>query len=179
MSTWYQAILCYCLPKLSNLLRGFQAMEDTTCHDPLKCNLFTWSLLPFPQEREREDQEHESGSKRRFFAKTTAIAECMSAWYQAILCYCLPNLSKLLKLPRPGRCYMPGPLKCNIYTQEFVKVPERERQGERIRIVNRGRNRRICANYCNSWVYVRHDIKQFFATIFQNCPNCWAFSDQD
>jgi hypothetical protein len=30
-------------------------------------------------EREREDQEHESGSKRRFFAKTTAIAECMSA----------------------------------------------------------------------------------------------------
>jgi hypothetical protein len=31
------------------------------------------------REREREDQEHESGSKRRFFAKTTAIAECMSA----------------------------------------------------------------------------------------------------
>lgn len=154
-------------------------MEDTTCHDPLKCNLFTWSLLPFPQEREREDQEHESGSKRRFFAKTTAIAECMSAWYQAILCYCLPNLSKLLKLPRPGRCYMPGPLKCNLYTQEFVKVLEREGEGERIRNVNRGRNRRICANYCNSWVYVRHDIKQFFATIFQNCPNCWAFSDQD
>jgi hypothetical protein len=29
-------------------------MEDTTCHDPLKCNLFTWSLLAFPQERERE-----------------------------------------------------------------------------------------------------------------------------
>jgi hypothetical protein len=28
-------------------------------------------------------------------------------------------------------------------------------------------------------VYVRHDIKQFFATIFQNCPNCWAFSYQD
>lgn len=130
-------------------------------------------------EREREDQEHESGSKRWIFVKTTAIAECMSAWYQAILCYCLPNLSKLLKLPRPGRCYMPGPLKCNLYTQEFVKVPERERQGERIRNVNQWRNRRICANYCNSWVYVRHDNKQFFATIFQNCPNCWAFSDQE
>jgi hypothetical protein len=54
-------------------------MEDTTCHNPLKSNLFTQSLLPFPREREREDQEHESGSKRRFFAKTTAIAECMSA----------------------------------------------------------------------------------------------------
>jgi hypothetical protein len=33
---------------------GFQAMEDTTCHDPLKCNLFTQSLLPFHRERERE-----------------------------------------------------------------------------------------------------------------------------
>jgi hypothetical protein len=65
-------------------------------------------------------------AKDDFFAKTTAIAECMSAWYQTILCYCLSNLSKLLKLPRPGRCCMPGPLKCNLYTKEFVKVPERE-----------------------------------------------------
>jgi hypothetical protein len=59
-------------------------MEDTTYHNPLKCNLFTRSLLPFSRgkaskrEREREDQEHKLGSKRRFFAKTTAIAECMS-----------------------------------------------------------------------------------------------------
>ncbi len=88
--------------------------------------------------------------------------------------------SKSLKIAEASKeCYMPGPLKCNLYTQEFVKVLERERQGERIGNVNRGRNRRICANYCNSWVYVRHDIKQFFATIFQNCPNCWAFSYQD
>lgn len=181
MSTWYQAILCYCLPKLSNLLRlpshGGHYMPRSFEVQPFYSEFVTISERE--REREREDQEHESGSKRWIFAKTTAIAECMSAWYQAILCYCLPNLSKLLKLPRPGRCYMPGPLKCNLYTQEFVKVPERERQGERIRNVNRWRNRRICANYCNSWVYVRHDNKQFFATIFQNCPNCWAFSDQE
>jgi hypothetical protein len=37
------------------------------------------SISAREREREREDQEHESGSKRRFFAKTTAIAECMSA----------------------------------------------------------------------------------------------------
>jgi hypothetical protein len=52
MSTWYQAILCYCLPKLSNLLR-LPSPEDTTCHNPLKSNPFTQSLLPFPRESER------------------------------------------------------------------------------------------------------------------------------
>ncbi len=84
MSTWYQAILCYCLPKLSNLLRGFQAMEDTTCHDPLKCNLFTWSLLAFPQERERE-RERGSGTWIRKQKKIFCKNYCNSWVYVSMI----------------------------------------------------------------------------------------------
>jgi hypothetical protein len=57
-------------------------MEDATCHNPLNCNLLTQSLLPFPRERERERERIRNmnqEAKDDFFAKTTAIAECMSA----------------------------------------------------------------------------------------------------